>query len=102
QQAAGVGHLDLAVIGERDRAGGVEVLDRVAGGAVNNEQAVDVEDGGAGDGGAAAVDGGVLQLERGAAGAAAVGEAVDLDPAALGGDVIVQRVVEQQQAAGVG
>ena len=51
-----------------------------------------------------AVDGGVLQLERGAgAGAAAVAGAVDLDGAAGGADEIVQRVVEQQQAAaGVG
>ena len=50
----------------------------------------------------AAVDRGGLQLERGAAGAAAVAGAVDLDGAARGADEIVQDVVLQQQAAGVG
>ena len=54
--------------------------------------------------GAAAVDGGVLQLEDGVGGVGgAVLVAVDLDGAALGAVEIVQRVVEQGQlGAGVG
>ena len=89
----GVGDQDLAVIGE----GGGEVLDGVGGAGGGFQQAVNVEDRRAGDG-AAAVDGGGLQLERGAD-AVAEAAAVDLDAAAG----VVERVVLQQQAgAGVG
>ena len=76
-------------------AGG-EVLDDGVGAAVGDlEQAVDC---GEAAGGAAAVDGGGLQLERGADAAAGAGRCRRPGSAALGADVIVERVVLQQQA----
>ena len=95
---AGVGVVDLqpAVVGEL--AWG-EVLDDVGGGVGDQQLTVDVE---AAE--AAAVDGGVLQLEDGVGcvgGAVLV--AVDLDGAVVGAVEIVQRVVEQGElGAGVG
>ena len=78
---------------------GGEVLDDVGAVVGDQQLTVDVE-----AAGAAAVDGGVLQLEDGVGGVGgAVLVAVDLDGAVLGAVEIVQRVVEQGElGAGVG
>src|SRR5208337_2678491 len=85
QRGAGAGDQQLAVVGEL--AGG-EVLDGVGGAVVGLEQAGDVQ-----CAVVAAVDGGGLQLQRragAAGGAGAAAGAGHIDPAAGGGDVILQ------------